>query len=165
MYDVALLIERQLTDLDADQVVALHEGLDDDTVVYHLLLPVDTSASMLASSMSALGGGQIMTIADADMIADVQKELSSAGQAELDASAALLTTRGQQVTSSLTEDDPITALSDLVAETSSSEAIILTEPHIVREFLQVDWTSRAKRKLDVPILHLLEHVPFSAQSP
>ena len=163
MYDVALLIERQLSDLDADQVVALHEGLD-DTVVYHLLLPVDTSASLLASSMSALGGGQIMTIADADMIADVQNELSSAGQAELDASAALLTSRGQQVTATLTEDDPISALSDLVTKTSSAEAIILTEPHIVREFLHVDWTSRAKRKLDVPTLHLLEHVPFSAQA-
>ncbi len=163
MYDVALLIERQLSDLDAEQVVALHEGLD-DTVVYHLLLPVDTSASMLASSMSALGGGQIMTIADADMIADVQNELSSAGQAELDASAALLTSRSQQVTVTLTEDDPISALSDLVSETSSAEAIILTEPHIVREFLHVDWTSRAKRKLDVPTLHLLEHVPFSAQA-
>ena len=163
MYDVALLIERQLSDLDADQVVALHEGLD-DTVVYHLLLPVDTSASMLASSMSALGGGQIMTIADADMIAEVQQELSSAGRAELDASAALLTSRGQQVTATLTEDDPISALSDLVSETSSAEAIILTEPHIVREFLHVDWTSRAKRKLDVPTLHLLEHVPFSAQA-
>lgn len=163
MYDVALLIERQLSDLDADQVVALHEGLD-DTVVYHLLLPVDTSASLLASSMSALGGGQIMTIADADMIADVQQELSTAGQAELDASAVLLTARGQQVTVTLTEDDPISALSDLVAETSSAEAIILTEPHIVREFLHVDWTSRAKRKLDVPTLHLLEHVPFSAQA-
>ncbi len=163
MYDVALLIERQLSDLDADQVVALHEGLD-DTVVYHLLLPVDTSASLLASSMSALGGGQIMTIADADMIADVQQELSSAGRAELEASATLLTARGQQVTVTLTEDDPISALSDLVAETSSAEAIILTEPHIVREFLHVDWTSRAKRKLDVPTLHLLEHVPFSAQA-
>jgi hypothetical protein len=163
MYDVALLIERQLSDLDADQVVALHEGLD-ETVVYHLLLPVDTSASLLASSMSALGGGQIMTIADADMIADVQQELSTAGQAELDASAALLTARGQQVTATLTEDDPISALSVLVTETSSAEAIILTEPHIVREFLHVDWTSRAKRKLDVPTLHLLEHVPFSAQA-
>ena len=163
MYDVALLIERQLSDLDADQVVALHEGLD-DTVVYHLLLPVDTSASLLASSMSALGGGQIMTIADADMIADVQQELSSAGQAELDASASLLTTRGQQVTVTLTEDDPISALCELVAGTSCAEAIILTEPHIVREFLHVDWTSRAKRKLDVPTLHLLEHVPFSAQA-
>lgn len=163
MYDVTLLIERQLSDLDAEQVVALHEGLE-DTVVYHLLLPVDTSASLLASSMSALGGGQIMTIADADMIADVQNELSSAGQAELDASAALLTSRGQQVTATLTEDDPISALCALVAETSSAEAIILTEPHIVREFLHVDWTSRAKRKLDVPTLHLLEHVPFSAQA-
>ena len=164
MYDVTLLIERQLTDLDADQVIALHEGLD-DTVRYHLLLPVDTSASMLASSMSALGGGQIMTIADADVIADVQNELSSAGQAELDASATLLTARGQQVTTSLTEDDPIDALAELVATTSSSEAIIFTEPHVVREFLHLDWTSRAKRKLDVPTLHLLEHVPFSAQAP
>jgi hypothetical protein len=164
MYDVALLIERQLTDLDADQVVALHEGLD-DTVRYHLLLPVDTSASMLASSMSALGGGQIVTIADADVIADVQRELSSAGQAELDASAKLLTARGQQVTTALTEDDPIEALTELVATTSSSEAIILTESHVVREFLHLDWTSRAKRKLDVPTLHLLEHVPFSAQAP
>lgn len=164
MYDVALLIERQLTVLDADQVVALHEGLD-DTVRYHLLLPVDTSASMLASSMSALGGGQIVTIADADVIADVQNELSSAGQAELDASATLLTARGQQVTTALTEDDPIDALGELVASTSSSEAIILTESHVVREFLHLDWTSRAKRKLDVPTLHLLEHVPFSAQAP
>ena len=162
MYDVALLFERQLTDLDADQVVALHEGLD-DTVRYHLLLPVETSASMLASSMSALGGGQIM-IADADTIMDVQNELSAAGQAELDASAALLTSRGQEVTKALTEDDPIEALSELVATTSSSEAIILTESHIVREFLHVDWTSRAKRKLDVPTLHLLEHVPFSGQA-
>ncbi len=162
MYDVALLFERQLTDLDADQVVALHEGLD-DTVRYHLLLPVETSASMLASSMSALGGGQIM-IADADTITDVQNELSAAGQAELDASAALLTSRGQEVTKALTEDDPIEALSELVATTSSSEAIILTESHIVREFLHVDWTSRAKRKLDVPTLHLLEHVPFSGQA-
>ncbi len=164
MYDVALLIERQLTDLDADQVVALHEGLD-DTVRYHLLLPVDSSATILASSMSALGGGQIVTIADADVIADVQHELSSAGQAELDASASLLTARGQQVTTALTEDDPIDALAELVARTSSSEAIILTESHVVREFLHLDWTSRAKRKLDVPTLHLLEHVPFSAQAP
>ncbi len=164
MYDVTLLIERQLTALDADQVIALHEGLD-DTVRYHLVLPVDTSASMLASSMSALGGGQIMTVTDADVVADVQRELAAAGQAELDASAALLTDRGQQITATLTEDDPISALCAMVADTGSSEAIILTEPHVVQEFLHMDWTSRAKRKLDVPTLHLLEHVPFSAQAP
>ena len=164
MYDVALLIERQLTDLDADQVVSLHEGLD-ESVTYHLLLPVDTSASMLASSMSALGAGQIMTISDADVIAEVQDDLSSAGATELEASAALLTQRGQTVTATLTEDDPIDALGELVSETKAAEAIILTDPHVVREFLHLDWTSRAKRRLDVPTLHLLEHVPFSGQAP
>ena len=164
MYDVALLIERQLTDLDADQLLSLHEGLD-ETVTYHLLLPVDTSSALLASSMSALGGGQIVSIGDADVIAEVQDEMTTSGQAELDASAALLTGRGQQVTSTLTEDDPVQALCALVESTSAAEAIILTEPHVVREFLHLDWTSRAKRALDVPTLHLLEHVPFSAQAP
>lgn len=164
MYDVALLIERQLTDLDADQLLSLHEGLD-ETVCYHLLLPVDTSSALLASSMSALGGGQIVSIGDADVIADVQEEMTTSGQAELDASAALLSERGQQVTATLTEDDPVQALCSLVESTSAAEAIILTEPHVVREFLHLDWTSRAKRALDVPTLHLLEHVPFSAQAP
>src|SRR5690349_12032430 len=109
MYDVALLIERQLTDLDADQLMSLHEGLD-ETVCYHLLLPVDTSSALLASSMSALGGGQIVSIGDAHVIADVQDEMTTSGQAELDASAALLAERGQQVTAKLTEDDPVQAL-------------------------------------------------------
>jgi hypothetical protein len=51
----------------------------------------------------------------------------------------------------------------LVKATGSAEVIILTEPHVVKEFLQIDWTSRAQRKLDVPSVHLLEHVPFEAQ--
>jgi hypothetical protein len=74
-----------------------------------------------------------------------------------------LRARKVDVTAKLTEDDPIDALVELVKDTGSDEAIILTEPHIVKEFLQLDWTSRAQRKLDVPSVHLLEHVPFDAQ--
>lgn len=162
MYDVALLIERQLEDLDADQIIALHEGLE-DTVRYHLLLPVQSSSAILTSSMSALGGGQVAAMPDPAAVDAMQDEVVSAGQAELDASAALLTDRGQQATGQLTESDPIDTLKDLIASTGSSEVIILTEPHIVKEFFQIDWTSRAKRVLDVPALHLLEHVPFDAQ--
>lgn len=161
MFDVSLLIERQLKDLDADQIIALHEGLD-DTVRYHLLLPVETSSAVLMSSMGALGG-QLVPLADPIVTDDVQDSIEQAGQTELDASAALLTARGQEVTTTLTEDDPIDALLALVQQTKSSEVIILTEPHIVKEFLQIDWTSRAQRKLDVPSVHLLEHVPFDAQ--
>lgn len=161
MFDVSLLIERQLKDLDADQIIALHEGLD-DTVRYHLLMPIESSSAVLMSSMGALGG-QVVPLTDPGSVDDVQESLESAGQAELDASAALLTERGQQVSATLTEDDPIDALLELVKATGSSEVIILTEPHVVKEFLQIDWTSRAQRKLDVPSVHLLEHVPFDAQ--
>jgi hypothetical protein len=161
MFDVSLLIERQLKDLDADQVIALHEGLD-DTVRYHLLLPVESSSAALVTSMGALGG-QVVPMADPMATDDFQESIERAGRAELEASAALLTARGQQVTTTLTEDDPIDALLALVKDTGSSEVIILTEPHVVKEFLHVDWTSRAQRKLDVPSVHLLEHVPFDAQ--
>ena len=162
MYDVALLIERQLEDLDADQIVALHEGLE-DTVRYHLLLPVESSTAILTSSMSAIGGGQIAAMPDPATVEEVQHEVVRAGQAELDASAALLTARDQQVSTQLTELDPLETLKELVTRTGSSEVIILTESHVVKEFFQMDWTSRAKRVLDVPTLHLLEHVPFDAQ--
>lgn len=161
MFDVALLIERELNPLDADQIIALHEGLD-DTVRYHLLLPVENSAALLAASMTTLGG-QIAPMPDIQNIDNLQSKIASAGQAELDASGALLTERGQQVTTTLTEDDPIAALLKLVKDTSSSEVIVLTQPHLVKEFLRIDWTSRAQRKLDVPSVHLLEHVPFDAQ--
>lgn len=160
MYDVALLIERQLNDLDADQIVALHEGLE-DTVAYHLLLPVQPSAAILTASMGSLGGQIPMT--EPGVLEEVQQEIVRAGQSELDASAALLKARGSEVTALLTEDDPIDALIAMVKDTCSDEVIILTEPHIVKEFLQIDWTSRAQRKLDVPSIHLLEHVPFDAQ--
>ncbi|MGZ5366995.1 MAG: hypothetical protein ACXWXF_05145 [Aeromicrobium sp.] len=163
MYDVALLIERQLNQLDADQIVALHEGLD-EPVTYHLLLPVESSTAVLSSSLSALGAGQFMPPTEPDVLAEVQREIKTAGQAELEASGALLRARTENVTETLTEDDPVIALADLVKKTSAAEAIILTEPHTMSEFFHLDWTSRARRKLDVPTLHLLEHVSFAGQA-
>ena len=35
---------------------------------------------------------------------------------------------------------------------------------MVSEFFHLDWTSRARRKLGVPVLHLLEHENFDEQS-
>lgn len=162
MYDVALLIERQLEPLDADQVIALHEGLDDQ-VTYHVLLPVENSSHVMAASLGALGGGQVLPVGAAEDLAEIQHESVETGQRDVDASAELLRARGQIAHPHLTEDDAVEALVTLVAEAGCAEAIILTEPHLVAELLRIDWSSRAKRKLDVPTLHLLEHVPFDAQ--
>ncbi|MEJ7756840.1 MAG: hypothetical protein WKF83_11440 [Nocardioidaceae bacterium] len=163
MYDVVLLIERALTDLDVRQVVSLHEGLD-EAVTYHLLLPVEDAAGQLATSMGAVGGVDMLSTPDAREFDDVQRSATETGRRGLDASRTLMQAQGQAVTTQLTSDDPITALAALVAEHSAAEAIILTEPHIVSEFFHLDWTSRARRKLDVPTLHLLEHETFDGQS-
>ena len=163
MYPVAVLVERALHDLDADQLVALHEGLD-DTVVYHLILPVESSSAALASSLSALGAGEIAPPLAPDTVIEAAEEIKRLGAADLERSAALLRDRGQQVESRLTEDDPVDALAETVAAVTAAEAIILTEPHWFKEFFGLDWTARAKRRLDVPTLHLIEHVPFDGQA-
>ncbi|MBK5217401.1 MAG: hypothetical protein JJE02_07445, partial [Propionibacteriales bacterium] len=154
MYAVALLIERELSDADADQILELHEALD-DTVVYHVVLPIENSSAMLTRSLTGLGGGEVLPPLSAEDLAEVQEQIEKAGQTELDNSATRLRKRGNEVNAALAEGDAIDALVSLVAETNSAEAIILTEPHVVQEFFHVDWTSRARRKLDLPTLHLL----------
>ena len=61
-------------------------------------------------------------------------------------------------------DEPISALAAKVKETAAAEVLVLTRPHVVAEFFHVDWTSRARRKLGVPVLHLLEHENFDEQA-
>ncbi|WP_229051210.1 hypothetical protein [Aeromicrobium sp. Leaf350] len=163
MYPVAVLVERALNDLDADQLVALHEALD-DTVTYHLILPVESSSTALASSLSALGAGEIAPPVAPGVVLDAADEVRRQGAAELESSATLLRARGQQVVALLTEDDPVDELVRVVASEKAAEAIILTEPHFVKEFFGLDWSARAKRALDVPTLHLIEHVPFDGQA-
>lgn len=163
MYDVALLIERALTALDVRQVVALHEGLD-EPVAYHVVLPIDDASAAFASSLGALGSADAASSMPADEAVAIDAAVAQGGQAELDASVALLASSGQQADGLLTREDPVAALADVVSRTDAAEAIILTEPHLVSEFFHLDWTSRARRKLDVPTLHLLEHESFDAQS-
>lgn len=163
MYSVAVLVERALNDLDADQLVALHEALD-DSVTYHLILPVESSSAALASSLSSLGTGEIAPPVAPDVVLDAADEVRRQGAAELEASAALLRARGQEVVPLLVEDDPVGELVRVVRDRAADEAIILTEPHFVKEFFGLDWSARAKRALDVPTLHLIEHVPFDGQA-
>ena len=63
-----------------------------------------------------------------------------------------------------TDGTPLPTAVDVTAEIDGREAIILTRPHVVAEFFHLDWTSKARRRLGVPILHLLEHESFDEQA-
>ena len=166
-YDVVLLVEQALTLADARQVLSLHEELD-DPVVYHVLLPLEDAAARIEASMGGLSGGELMgnpTIGmhEADIEA-VRKDSQEQSDDELSATLAALREAGGTADGKVVGDDPIQALSAEVSAVDGREAIILTRSHVVSEFFHLDWTSRARRKIGVPVLHLLEHENFDEQA-
>jgi len=94
----------------------------------------------------------------------VQRELLEQARADLSVCCDKITDAGGDVVGEIVSADPIEALAHKVDQVKAAEAIILTRPHVVSEFFHLDWTSRARRKLGVPVLHLLEHETFDEQA-
>ena len=167
-YDVVLLVEQQLTAADARQVRRLHEGIE-DPITYHVLIPLEDAAARIEASMGSLSAGEMlaspaMTMRDVDLDA-VRKECKDRSDRELKATLDALTSTGATIGSgTVVAEPPIDALAAKVTEVDGREAIILTRPHVVAEFFHLDWTSRARRKIGVPVLHLLEHENFDEQA-
>lgn len=166
-YDVVLLVEQALSTADARQVRSLHEEIE-DTVVYHVLLPLEDAAARIEASLGTLGAGDLMAapalaMSDVDIEA-LRRECEETSSAELKQTLTALAAVGAKATGCVTAEPPVEALGAKVAEVDAREAIILTRPHVVAEFFHVDWTSRARRKLGVPVLHLIEHETFDEQS-
>jgi hypothetical protein len=166
-YDVVLLVEQALSALDARQVRGLHEEID-EPVRYHVLQPVDDAAERIESAMGALATGDALAgpplAMDPDDVQDLQHELLQAAREELDRSLRALHDAGADAIGEIITDDPVNALVDRVKQVGGAEVIVLTRPHVVAEFFHMDWTSRARRKLGVPVLHLLEHEYFDEQA-
>ncbi len=166
-YDVVLLIEQALTAQDAAQVRSLHEGID-QPVTYHVLLPLEDAATRIESAMGSLTAGDMlasptMPMSEVDLEA-VRKDCADRSNAELQQTLDALRNAGADARGQVVVDPPIDALAAKVSEIDGREAIILTRPHVVAEFFHLDWTSKARRRLGVPILHLLEHENFDEQA-
>lgn len=166
-YDVVLLVEQAMSDADAQQVHSLHEAIEGD-VVYHVLLPVEDSANRIESGLGGLASGEMLVVpsvamSDAD-IEDIRREILEESRRALHQTLDALQASGARAVGDTVSMDPVEALGSKVNEVDAREAIILTRPHVVREFFHLDWTSRARRKLGVPVLHLLEHENFDEQA-
>lgn len=166
-YDVVLLVEQALTPADAAQVRSLHEGLE-EPVTYHVLLPLEDAAARIEAAMGSLSAGEMMAspalaMSDVDL-ESVRQECQDRSTADLAATLAALKGAGATATGQVVAVPPIEALAAKVSEVDGREAIILTRPHVVAEFFHLDWTSQARRKIGVPVLHLLEHENFDEQA-
>ncbi len=169
MYDVVLLIEQELSALDAQQVLALHEGLEleDERVSYHVLLPVEEASSHVHAALGSIARHEMTPPADSltpETLARLDAELVTEAQAGLERSLELLRTGGHVADGELTHGDPVGRLVRVAQDHDAAEVIVLTAPHGVQQFLHTDWTSKARRVLGIPILHLLEHETFDEQA-
>jgi hypothetical protein len=158
MYDVVLLVEQELSEPDAKRVVALHEEMP-ERVHYHVVVPCRNAEAGVEASLGALGAADLYGAGIGD-----QREDLEAAQRAMDDEATACTGRsvehlhalGQEAEGTITHDRPVDALIDMVKKVNGQEVIILTRPHLVAEFFQVDWAASARRHLGVPVLHLLE---------
>ncbi|MEJ7795743.1 MAG: hypothetical protein WKF50_09335 [Nocardioides sp.] len=166
-YDVVVLIEHALTRTDATQLRSLHEDIE-DRVVYHVLVPLEDAAARIESAMGSLAAGEVMSspamaMNEVDLDA-VRRDCQDRSSRDLATTLEVLRAAGAEAEGTVVSEPPIDALATAVAEYDGREAIILTRPHVVAEFFHLDWTSRARRKIGVPVLHLLEHETFDEQA-
>ena len=164
-YTVVLLVEQALTAADAVQVRSLHEGLDD--VRYQVLLPAEDAAARVEAALGAVGGDTLAAPAvpmDPGTVNEVREESERQSSRDLVATLTALRDAGATAEGEVVAEDPIDALSACVADHDGREAIIMTRSHVVSEFFHLDWTSRARRAIGVPVLHLLEHETFDEQA-
>ncbi len=166
-YHVVLLVEQPFTAVDAANVRSLHEAIE-DPVHYHVLLPVEDASARVESAMGSLSTGEVLSTPsvalDEGEVEGLQRELLDKCRSGVEATVRALEAAGGKATGEPVTNDPIRALTDKAAEVEADEVIILTRPHVVSEFFHVDWTSKARRKLGVPVLHLLEHENFDEQA-
>ena len=166
-YDVVLLVEQPLSAEDAAQVRSLHQDVE-EPVRYHVLLPVEDAASRVESAMGSIAASEVLAspalVMDDASVQEVQRELLRQARTDCDGCVEKLKGSGADVSGEVVTAEPIEALTEKVHEVRAAEVIILTRKHLIAEFFHLDWTSRARRKLDVPILHLLEHENFDEQA-
>jgi hypothetical protein len=168
-YTVVLLVEQALSNADAARVRSLHDELRDEEqqVRYRVLVPVGDAAARIEAAMGAVSGDTMTAPRiplDPDTVETVREESERQSADELQTTLDALRAAGATADGTIVDDDPIEALAAAVNEFDGREAIILTRSHVVSEFFHVDWTSRARRKIGVPVLHLQEHESFDDQA-
>ena len=148
-----------MSDTDIPDTDTSHDTIHDGQGTYDVVLLVE-------QALSPVDAAQVRSLhAESEdlVVYHVLIPLEDAA-ARIEATLGTLAAAGGNANGRVTSEPPVDALAALVGAVDAREAIILTRPHVVAEFFHVDWTSRARRKLGVPVLHLIEHENFDEQA-
>ncbi len=166
MYNVIVLAEQALSPRDAEEVTSLHDAIEDERH-YHVIIPCENAAAQVEMAIGTMATTEVLgppvISNDADVEA-AQSELDHQATSAVSTSISAIVATGHQADGAFTRAEPVQALEQAVTERAADEVIVMTRPHVVAEFFHVDWTSKARRRLGVPVLHLVEHEPLDAEA-
>ena len=165
MYNVIVLAEQVMTANDAAEVVSLHEAIE-DARHYHVLVPCDNAAVRIEEALGTLAASETLAgppfaLSEPD-VQETQDSIDADARDAVAVSVAALKSLGHEASGEYSSDDPIDTLDRVVGREAADEVIVMTRPHVVQEFLHLDWASKARRRLGVPVLHLVEHESLDA---
>ncbi len=167
MYNVIVLAEQAMSAGDAAEVASLHDGIEEPRH-YHVLIPCENAAVRVETALGALAASEVLAappVVTNDMDAEeTQKEIDAHAESSVTVSTHALQALGHDASGEFSSEDPIDALERVAAQQGAAEIIVMTRPHVVAEFLHLDWASKARRRLGVPVLHLVEHEPLDAEA-
>ncbi len=149
---IVVLTEDTLTAADVAHIVALHA---EDDVDYRVVVPADTERNLLVSVVDHLGLGELRQALDEVLGREPEPaQVKAQASEQLAGSIAAFRAAGQVADGAVVDDDPIPVLSDEVARGGVREIVVVTYPHAVEDTFHRDWASRARDRLQVPVLHL-----------
>ncbi|MDJ0380268.1 indole-3-glycerol phosphate synthase [Streptomyces sp. G-G2] len=153
MFTSVLMIEQPLTSEDVDFVTTLH---GDDPVSFFVLMQPRGDQDRLLRAIDDVALGELPEALHEGDLPEGDAARGPADQA-LAASLEALRKKGARAVGQVIEDHPLDKLKAVVEETGADEVIVLTAPHFVEEFFHRDWASRARHKVEVPVLKLFAH--------
>ena len=149
---VVVLTEDTLTPDDVAHITALHTQ---DDVDYRVLVPADTERNLLVSVVDHLGLGELREALDEVLGREPRPAEARAEAADqLAGSVAAFRAVGEAADGDVVGDDPVPVLAEEVARGGVREIVVVTYPHAVEDTFHRDWASRARDRLQVPVLHL-----------
>jgi hypothetical protein len=167
MYKVVVLAEQAMSAGDAAEVVSLHDGIE-ETRHYHILIPCENAQLQVEAALGSLAASETLAapaIVGSEVdTAEAQRHIDEQAHTAVSVSIAAVQATGHEASGEFSSEHPIDCLARVVSDQRANEVIVMTRPHVVQEFLHMDWASKARRKIGVPVLHLVEHEPLDAES-
>jgi len=147
---IVILTEDALADADVAHLLSLHPDM-----TCTVLVPADTDQPLLATVLDDLGLGDVAgALRRVRGLEPTPTQARTTAHERLETSLARLREAGVAATGQITDDDPMPTLAASITDTDAREVVVITYPHLIEDTLRTDWASKARARLQVPVLHL-----------